>query len=109
MTGVQVAIDAPHLVLGALVVQVAVHALLGEPGAEKIGVAADASAVVSESAGLVQRLHGLPVDLGEVLKELAVNVLATQTGFLGVIVQSSAGKVAIDAMDYHPALVGEVR
>jgi hypothetical protein len=90
-------------------VQVAIHTFLREPGAEKVGVAANASTVVSESAGLGQSLLGLPVDFGGIQEKLAVNILAPQASFLGVIAYPPAGEVAINAMGHHTALVGEMR
>ena len=44
-------------------------------------MATNAGAVVSEVTRLVQSLQGLPVNLGEILEELAVNVLAPRRAF----------------------------
>src|ERR1700683_3165836 len=89
--------------------QVAVHAFFGKPDAEQIGVAPNASTVISERARLRERLLGLPVDLGDIFEKLAVDVLAAQTGFLGIIVDTIARKVALDAMDNHTGLGGVMR
>jgi hypothetical protein len=51
----------------------------------------------------------LPVNLGDVFEEFAVNILATQAGFLRVIVNRPIGEVAIDTMSHHTALGGVMR
>ena len=89
--------------------QVAVQAFFGKPDAEKVSVAPNASAVISERARLRERLLGLPVDLGDIFEKLAIDVLAAETGLFGIIVNTVTGQVALDAMDHHTALGGVMR
>jgi len=99
------AIDAEHPVPGALIMQVSVYAFLGKPRCEEVGMAFHTSGIVGKGPGGVQTALGLPIDLANILKPLAINILNTEPGFFRVELSSPRGQVTFDAMSDNSALV----
>ena len=69
---------------------------------------ANARGVISESTGLLQALLGLPINLGQILEGLAIDVLRAQAGLFGVIPEPRGREVALNAMRDHTALGREM-
>ena len=70
---------------------------------------ANARGVVSESAGMLEVLLGLPINLIQILEGLAIDVLRAQAGLFGVIPEPRGGEVTLNAMRDHAAFGREMR
>jgi hypothetical protein len=109
VSNIQVAVNAVKTGTGPLVMQMSIRSFLGEPLAEEVRMALDATRIEGEGSRAVQQSLGLPVNCGSILEEFSVNVLDTQTRFHQVVVNTaSRWEVAVGTVRDHATLVREV-